>query len=107
MEIREMIWPPEMPLMTAGETMAFSCVFESASSVTSPSIKVYANKTDVTSTLCPTGSTTASGNVVTTKPIVIPTNPAARYVAEITATVDGNVEVRPFQIMTRPNGEER
>lgn len=48
-----------------------------------------------------------SGNIVTTKPIVIPASPAPKYVVEITATVDGNTEIRPFMIYTRVNGEER
>jgi len=100
------IWPPDVPVMTAGETLTFSCIIP-GSSVSSPSMKVYANKTDVTSIICPSGSITVSGNIVTTKPIVMPGNPAARYVIEITCTVDGNIEIRPFMVYTRPNGEER
>ena len=100
------LWPAETPVMTAGETLSFSCVFE-GTTVSSPTMKVYANKTDVTSTICPSGSMSVSGNIVTTKPIVIPASPAPKYVVEITATVDGNTEIRPFMIYTRVNGEER
>lgn len=100
------IWPSDRVLMTGGESISFACVFPGVT-VSSPSMKVFANKTNVTSTLCPAGSMSVSGNIVTTKPIVIPENPAPRYVVEITATVDGNTEVRPFMIYTRANGEEQ
>lgn len=100
------IWPSDTITMTAGESITFNLTFQGASTVSSPSIKVYANKADVTSTICPAGSTTASGNVVTTKPVVMPSNPAIRYVAEVTANVDGNTEVRPFMIYARQSGEE-
>jgi hypothetical protein len=90
--------------MTAGETITFNCTF--SGTVSSPSVKIYQNKSDKTTDLCPAGTVTASGNIVTTKPVVMPLNPAPKYVVEVIATVDGNVEIRPFMIFTRQNGEE-
>ena len=97
------IWGEDQ-YMTAGETITFNCSF--SGTVTSPAVKIYANKSDKTSDLCPAGTVTASGSIVTTKPVVLPTTPAPKYVVEVTGLVDGNVEIRPFMLFTRGNGEE-
>ena len=91
-------WLVESPLVSvAGETTTYSVTYLGSSSVSSVTGTVYQNKSDVTSTIMPSGSTSASGNVATLKPITAMTG-GKKYVITVTATVDGNVVVKKFMI---------
>lgn len=94
------LWVIESPVdMISGETITFSVTFQGATSVTSPSATVYLNGTDYTSTAMPSGSHTASGNVATLKPLVAGANDGGeKYVVAVSATVDGNTELRKLMV---------
>ena len=78
--------------LVEGETRTFAVVFHGVTAVTSPSALVYKNETDVTSTVMPSGSASASGNVATLKPITALIG-GETYVVAVTATCDGDVRV--------------
>ena len=92
-------WAVESPWASvAGETVTFTVTFLGATAATSPVATVYQNKTDVTSTIMPSGSASASGNVVTLKPMTAMTG-GKRYVVSVSATVDGNTRVKKFMVI--------
>jgi hypothetical protein len=72
-------------------------IFQGVTTVTSPSAKVYKNGTEVTSTIMPAGSATASGNTATLKPVTALTG-GEYYVVAVTATCDGDTRVVKFVI---------
>ena len=90
-----------------GETLTFAHQWLEASSVSSVSAKVYFRGSDVSSTVMPSGSNSVSGIVQTAKPLVASANHAGgNYVLEFTATVDGNVEIRKYQLACIASGKE-
>ena len=91
--------------MIEGEALTFSVDFIGASIVTSPSSKVYKNKSDYSGTV-QSGSDSASGSVVTLKTITAqPNDGGSVYVVVVQAVVDGNVEKRKFLIRVVSPGE--
>lgn len=90
-----------------GSTLTYSLTWLGASTLASPSAKVYMNGTDVTSTVMPSGSHSVSGNVQTLKPIAFQSGHGGNvYVVEPSCTVDGNNEVARFKIRVLRAGEE-
>lgn len=93
------IWVRQSPFnVVGGSTISFSIYYEGATSVSSPSVKVYSKGEDVSALIIPSGSASASGNIVSMQPVIIPSAPNKVYVCAITATVDGNVEVRKLKL---------
>ena len=94
------LWLKEDPLeMIEGEVVTFSVTFEGITACSSPTAKVYRNETDVTSTAMATGSHSASGNVVTLKPLTAGTSDGGEiYVVVVQATADGNTEKRKVRV---------
>ena len=95
------IWLIESPVtMTEGEVIAYSVDWLGASTVSSPSVTVYRNGSDVTSTTMISGdSHVVSGNVLTMKKITAVANHGgSRYVVVIQCTVDSNTEIRKLLI---------
>ena len=94
------LWVKESPIeMVVGETVTYSVTFEGITTCSSPSAKVYRNETDITSTAMPSGSASASGNVVTLKPLVaLSADGDEIYIVAITATADGNTEIRKCEV---------
>lgn len=101
------IWAIESPWgSAAGESLTFTLTYLGASSVSSVTATVYQNKTDVTSTVMPAGSTSASGNVATLKPLTAMTG-GKKYVVSVSATVDGNTVVKKFQVNCQKGQQEQ
>ncbi len=97
--VREDVWLNESPVsVVAGDTRTYTVTFEGATSVSSPSAVAYQDGSLVTSTVFPSGSITASGATVTLKPFVAPTPGGETYVVDLTATVDGNTQVKKLKI---------
>jgi hypothetical protein len=86
----------ESPInMIEGETITYSVTWQGASSLSSPTAKVYKDGTDITSTAMSSGSHSVSGNVQTLKPLVAgSTDGKKKYVVIIEVVVDGNTERR-------------
>ena len=99
-------WVVESPVdAIEGESLTFTITYEGATTVSSPTAAAYRNKTTVTSTVFPTNTPTASGNVVTLSPATGLLH--GQYVIAVTATVDGNTEVRKVQVRVgRANDEQ-
>jgi hypothetical protein len=84
--------------MVEGEAIAFSVDFLGATTVTSPTSKVYKNGADYSSTV-QSGSDAVSRTVVTLKTITAQDNDGgAVYVVVVQAVVDGKTEKRKFLI---------
>ena len=97
--VREDVWLNESPVsVVAGDTRTYTVTFEGAVSVSSPSAVCYQDGSLVTSTVFPSGSITASGQTVTLKPFVAPTPGGEVYVVVLTATVDGNTQVKKLKV---------
>ena len=90
-----------------GATITYSITWLGASSISSPSSKVYMNGTDITSTVQPSGSASVSGNVQTLKPIAFQAGHGGNhYVVTCTCTVDGNTDIAKFKVkVLRPSDE--
>lgn len=88
----------ESPYPTvAGENLMLTVTYDQATTVASPSVAAYKNRATVTSTLFPTNSPTASGNVVTLSPLTGMVG-GNTYVIAITATVDGAIVIRKLVV---------
>lgn len=72
----------------AGATVPYTVTFPWATTAASPVATVYMNEADVTSTVMPSGSATASGNTITLKPLTALTG-GETYIVAIAATIDG------------------
>jgi hypothetical protein len=74
-------------------SVPWSVKWPSASTVASPTVKVYkkGTTTDVAATVMPSGSHTASGNLLTMKNLTALTG-GESYIISITITVDGVVD---------------
>lgn len=96
----------ESPRYTvAGESLTMVWVFEGATSVSNPSVAGYKDGTDVTSTLFPTNSPSASGNTVTFSPLTGMVG-GDTYVVVLTATVDGSTRLTKIVIKTAAAADE-
>jgi hypothetical protein len=93
------IWVIEKDqVMVEGEAISYSIDFIGAATVGSPSSKVYKNGSDYSDTVL-SGSDSVSGSAVTIKTITAQTGDGGSvYVVALTATVDGNIEIRKFII---------
>ena len=100
------VWVVESPVYaTEGESLTYTITYEGATTVSSPSALAYRNKTAVTSTVFPTNTPTASGNVVTLSPLTGLLH--GNYIVSVTATVDGNTEVRKLMVIVGRDEEEQ
>jgi len=90
----------------AGWTAAIEVKFQGTNKVTSGSVKVYQNKNDVTANIA-SGSTSQSGNIVTT-PTLNTTNFGGKVVVvTVTATLDaGPIWVCQIKMRILKSGEE-
>jgi hypothetical protein len=89
-----------------GESVVFSHEWLEASSVSSPTSRVYFNEEDKTSTVMPSGSNTVSGTIQTAPPLVPSAEHAnGKYVVEFQALVDGNTEIRKLQLDVIASGK--
>ena len=75
------------------ETVTYTITVEGTNAPTSPSAVVYKGRTDVSSTVMPSGSASVSGQVITLKPATAMVA-NVDYSIVVTATVGGNVENR-------------
>ena len=99
-------WLIESPIdAIEGESLTFTITYEGATTCSSPTALAYRNKTSVTATVFPTNTPTASGNVVTLSPLTGMLH--GNYVVAVTATVDGNVQVRKFQVRVGRDEDEQ
>ena len=68
--VRTDIWLNESPVvMVAGASRTYTITYEGVASVSAPSAIAYKDSTDVSATVFPAGSITASGAAVTLKPL--------------------------------------
>ncbi|MBW2559124.1 MAG: hypothetical protein JRD69_09900 [Deltaproteobacteria bacterium] len=89
----------ESPLQVIeGAKMNYSATYLGVSAVTgTPTVAVYRNKTVITDAAIPSGSASASGNIITLPEIVFGSNDGGTdYVIVITCIADGNTDVRKF-----------
>lgn len=106
--MRRDVWVNESPIyLTAGDSAPYAITLEQASAISNTSAKIYKGGTDYTSTYM-SGATSVSGNVVTLPTIGSPNALVGgeRYVAELTATVDGIVTIKACMFIVRLNGSE-
>jgi hypothetical protein len=94
------VWCEQSPIYAAeGEKRYVTVTFLDVTTISSPSVKAYANKRDVTSVVLPTNSPTAATNVVTLSPIFNMTG-GNRYVVAVTATADGaDILIAKFEMI--------
>jgi len=95
------IWVKNSPItMVEGETITFSVRWLGATSVSSTTATVYRRNSDYTSTAMPSGSTSESGSISTLKPLVAASGDGGTsYILAISATVDGNTEIRKCEVV--------
>lgn len=98
-------WAVESPVnIVEGSTVTFACTYWGA--VTSPTAKVYRRNADVTATVMPSGSHSASGSVATLKPLTALVGDA-NYVISVTGTVGGDVFVKKIEVVVgKDEGEQ-
>jgi len=64
------LWAIDPPIqIAAGDTLTVTVTYLGASSVSTPVGTIYQGSKDVSATCMPTGTASASGNVITLKPI--------------------------------------
>lgn len=103
------IWLIESPVvMVEGEVISYSVDWLGASKVENPSVMVYKNGQDVTSSVMVSGdSHTISGNVMTMKKITAGNNDGGlNYVVVVQCGVDNNIEKRKFLVQVVKACEE-
>jgi len=102
---KDRVWAVESPLeFVEGSTVTLSCTYWS--SVSSPAATVYRNKANVTSTVMPSGTATASGSVSTLKPLTALVG-GAEYVVAVTGTVSGDVWIKKIEIICSKDEQAR
>jgi hypothetical protein len=103
------VWLLESPIyQVEGATITYTVTFEGVTTVSSPALVVWKNGTDYSSTAAPSGSTTASLNVVTLKPILaVATDGGQKYICTVTASDGTNTQVRKFEIVVVDAAEEQ
>jgi hypothetical protein len=100
------VWTtPAYSSMIEGETGAFSLIWNGAGAVSAGTVYGYLNLVDKSSLLFPSGSTSASGNIQTSKAItgLIGGN---TYVLVFSTTVDGKTVMRKHRIKCVKPGED-
>ncbi|MEN8242169.1 MAG: hypothetical protein ABFS17_09635 [Chloroflexota bacterium] len=105
----KLIWLAESPLtMIEGEEIAFSVEWVGAVNLSDPGTKVYKDGVDVSASVMLSGdSDEVSGNVQTMRRITaLPGDGGSRYVVEVGANVDNNLEKRKLLIEIVRPGEE-
>ena len=104
------IWLIESPVtMVEGEAVAYSVDWLGANKVESPSVTVYKNGQDVSSSVMISGdSHVVSGNVVTLKKITAASGDGGnRYVVVVECVVDSNTERRKLLVhVVKPGSEQ-
>ena len=92
----------ESPLtVVEGESITYSVTYLGITTCSSPTALVYRNgSNDVTSTVMPSGSHSAAGNVVTLKPATGMVG-NANYVIAVTCTADGNTRVKKIKLIVQ------
>lgn len=103
------VWLIESPVtMVEGEVIAYSVDWLGASKVENPSVTVYKNGADVSSSVMVSGdSHLVSGNVLTMKKITAGSNDGgARYVIVIQCDVDNNTEIRKLLVQVVKASDE-
>lgn len=94
----------ESPLgLVEGSTVTLACTFWGT--VTSPSAIVYRKRKNVTSTAMPSGSNSASGSVVTLKPLTALVG-GADYIINVTGTVAGDTHKKKIKITVSKDENE-
>lgn len=99
----------ESPIsMLEGETITYSLTWQGSNSLSSPTVLVFKDGTDYTSTAMPSGSHSVSGNVQTFKPLVTTagTDGGKRFVVIIQCVVDSNTERRKLLVNIRRQDTE-
>jgi len=92
------VWCNESPVeKTEGISLIFSVTVLGASTCTSPTVKAYKKKQDVSSTVFPSGSASVSQNIITL-PAATGFVGTGVYVIAVTFTEGGNVNVIKFQV---------
>ena len=101
------IWVVEKDqVMVEGESITFSVDFAGATTVSSPDTKCYKNGDDYSSTAL-SGSSSASGSVVMCETVTAQSGDGGNvYVMLVSASVDGNMEIRKFLIRIVAPGDE-
>ena len=101
------IWVVERDqVMVEGEAITFSVHFVGATTISSPDTKCYKNGSDYSTTAL-SGSSSASGSVVTCEQVTAQAGDAGgTYVMVVSGTVDGNTEMRKFRIRIVAPGDE-
>jgi len=85
-------WVKETPrTMVEGESKPFNITVPGATTVATPTCKIYNQETDTSATNL-SGTAAATGNVITTQ-IVGTVKGGETYVLATTATVDGNTRI--------------
>ena len=87
-----------------GDSITLACTYWSAP--TTPSAVVYRNGTNVTATVMPAGSASASGNVATLKPLTALVG-GARYEVVVSATVSGDVRKKKCEFICGRASDEQ
>ena len=98
-------WAVESPIrVIEGSTVTLACTFWGA--VTSPNAAVYRGRTPYTATVMPSGSHSASGAIVTLKPLTALVG-GNRYVVAVTGTVSGDVWVKKLEVIVGKDEDEQ
>jgi hypothetical protein len=100
------VWTtPAYSTMIEGETGAFSLIWNGAGSVSAGTVSCYLNLSDNSAVNFPAGSTSASGNIQTSKAIagLIGGN---TYVLCFSSSIDGKTMMRQHRIKCRKPGED-
>jgi len=93
-------------VMVEGEAITFSVDFIGATTVASPDTKCYLNGEDYSATAL-SGSASVSGSVVTCKTVTAQAGDGgSTYVMAVSATVNGNAEIRKFLIRVAGPADE-
>jgi hypothetical protein len=103
------VWLLESPVkMIEGEEIAFSVEWSGAAHVDTPASKVFKNGADISGDVMTSGDAdTVSGNIQTLKRITaLNGDGGSRYVVEVSATVDNNLEKRKLLIQVIRPGDE-
>lgn len=100
------IWVNESPIaLVEGEEPVFTVTIAGASTIASPSVKLYKGGQDVTSTNM-TGSASTNGTTNVTLPKIVSTKGGNTYIAAITATINGVVEIKKVKFYVQKPGDD-
>lgn len=101
------IWVNESPITCVeGDEPAFTITLSGVTTASNPSTKIYKNGQDTTSTNIPTGSASASGNVITL-PVIKNLIGGSIYVVSTKVTLDGVVGTKKIMLIVQKPGEEQ